>query len=31
LGDVRDWGKELIPLLREGVRRRDRVGQEQVA
>ncbi|MGL3151047.1 LLM class flavin-dependent oxidoreductase [Microbacterium sp. A82] len=23
LGDVRDWGKELVPLLREGARRRD--------
>ena len=23
LGDVRDWGRELIPLLREGARLRD--------
>ncbi|WP_404438418.1 LLM class flavin-dependent oxidoreductase [Microbacterium aerolatum] len=31
LGDVRDWGKELVPLLREGARRRDEESAERVA
>lgn len=31
LGDVRDWGKELVPLLREGASRRDEAREAQVA
>ena len=31
LGDVRDWGKELVPLLREGARIRDEAAAERVA
>ncbi|MFC7789186.1 LLM class flavin-dependent oxidoreductase [Microbacterium sp. MAHUQ-60] len=31
LGDVYDWGRELIPLLREGARLRDEAAQENAA
>ncbi len=31
LGDVVDWGQELVPLLREGARLRDEVAELQVA
>ena len=31
LGDVVDWGQELVPLLREGARRRDEEAARRVA
>ncbi|HCS62340.1 MAG TPA: alkanesulfonate monooxygenase [Microbacterium sp.] len=31
LEDVRDWGKELVPLLRDGAKLRDEINQERVA
>lgn len=31
LGDVRDWGEELVPLLREGARLRDEAAEARVA